>query len=72
MVDYLVLWLNAGFVGWAALIIYRFLTEGPPKHVPAKGYIYGFTFALLLGPICFIFLAYLIGRRVYDKAFSKR
>lgn len=59
---YLLIWLVLGFAGWAALMMFRFLTEGKPKYLPLYSYINGFLFSLVLGPLCFVFLSYLIFR----------
>lgn len=55
------IWLLLGFIGWITLMVYRITTEGKP-NAPIIGYINGFVFSLILGPICFMFLGYLIYR----------
>ena len=52
-------WLVSGVLGWVAMMLYRVITDGLPKkgEVDASSYVMGIIFALLLGPLCFLFLA---------------
>lgn len=61
-------WLISGFLGWAIMMAYRIQTEEEDYVIPLKSYVKGFLLALLLGPICFLFLSYLLFRRKDDKA----
>jgi len=51
-------WFLLGVIGWALLMVYRRLVDGPPNY-PWKTYIPGFVFAVVLGPIAFGILIYM-------------
>jgi hypothetical protein len=51
-------WIFAGIVGWASLMLYHTIRKTDMFANARFGdYIYGFNFAVVIGPFCFVLMA---------------
>lgn len=67
LIPYLLFWISWGLAGYTWLMVYRLIeSKGKLPEATITEYARGFVFALLLGPLNLIFLAFLLIQKIIE------